>query len=73
MDACTLVGNDAGLQVDNASAVTILNTIAYSNTVNWVKYDTSSFAFTNSCTSPAYPGWDASNITNNPRVISALH
>jgi len=71
VENCTFVGNDIGISLDQAATVAVVNCISYSNTVNWTTNSTvgTLVAFTNSCTYPENPGWDASNTTNNPLFV----
>jgi hypothetical protein len=72
IESCTFVGNNTGISLDQAATVAVVNCISYSNTVNWTTNSvTGAFlAFSNSCTFPEYPGWDATNITNEPLFMA---
>ncbi|MFC1454110.1 choice-of-anchor Q domain-containing protein, partial [Verrucomicrobiota bacterium] len=72
VENCTFVGNNTGISIDQAGTVSVVNCISYSNTVNWTTNSVvgAFLAFSNSCTYPAFPGWDASNITNNPLFMA---
>ncbi|MFA7157712.1 MAG: right-handed parallel beta-helix repeat-containing protein, partial [Kiritimatiellia bacterium] len=72
IENCTFVGNNTGISLDQAATVAVVNCISYSNTVNWTTNSVTGalLAFSNSCTFPEYPGWHASNITNEPLFMA---
>ncbi len=69
----TFIGNTPdGVRVEGASAVlTIENSIIYGNEIDNWKEKSGVLSFDHCCTTPAKAGWDVSNITIDPRFVSA--
>lgn len=72
---CTITANrngtTAGAALYDCSVIT--NSVIYFNTNSAnsvVNYNTGSTNFIYSCTYPAKTGWDASNTTNNPKLVN---
>ena len=67
---CTIVGNKSYTWGSGAFQGTHYNTIIYSNSPNNAKTPGDGITFYNSCTTPAFDGWEDGNITNNPAFVN---
>jgi len=67
---CTMVGNSTPSWGGGVYGGYHYNAIVYSNSPNNSSTAGDSVYFTNSCTTPAVPGWAAGNTTNSPAFVN---